>query len=106
MIEFKALFDNNPFFTLTILMSLGITLAYLAKKIHLPMITGYIAAGIIVGEPVLGFVTDRTTHGFAGINYIALGLMSFTIGAHIDFHKLKNSGKRVVSISAGEILLT
>ncbi|MBN2771589.1 MAG: PTS sugar transporter subunit IIA [Spirochaetes bacterium] len=106
MTEIKSLFDNNPFFTLTVLMGLGISLAYLAKKVHLPKITGYITAGILVGEPVLGLVTKEITDGFAGISYIALGLMSFTIGAHIDFHKLKNSGKRVVSISSGEILTT
>ncbi len=103
---FRTLFDDNPFFTLTVLMALGISFGYLAKFVRLPKITGYITAGILVGEPVLGLVTKDITDGFSGISYIALGLMSFTIGAHIDFHKLKNSGKRVVSISAGEIAAT
>lgn len=102
----EAINSSNELLSLSILLITGLILGELAKKIHLPRITGYIFGGIIIGNPVLHLISEHNMDRLGSINLIALGLMSITIGAHLNFHKLKNSGKRVLAVSVGEILLT
>jgi len=81
-------------------------LGEIASRIRLPRITGYIFGGILIGKPFLHLISEHNMDRLGSINLIALGLMSITIGAHLNFHKLRNSGKRVAMVSACEILLT
>jgi len=97
---------NNEIFILALLVVLGLILAELANKIHLPRISGYILSGIIIGHPFLDLITKNDYKNLQNINLIALGLMSITIGAHLNFHKLKNSGKRVVFVLFSESFLS
>ena len=98
--------ENNEIFILSLLVILGLILAELANKIHLPRISGYILSGIIIGHPVLDLITLDDYENLQNINLVALGLMSITIGAHLNFHKLKNSGKRVIFVLISESFLS
>ncbi len=100
--KLQHLFEQNEILVLGILIITALALAELAKKLHLPRITGYIAAGIIIGNPVLKLISKQGFEGFQVINLLALGLMSITIGSHLNFHKLKISGKRVLAVFLGE----
>lgn len=97
---------GNEILIVALLILLGLIFSRLAKKIHLPQITGYIVAGIIIGNPVLHLISKENFHSLHNINLIALGLMSITIGAHLNFYKLKNSGRRVLSVLIGESLVS
>ena len=97
---------NNEIFILALLVILGLVLAELANKIHLPRITGYILSGIIIGHPFLDLITHNDYKNLQNINLVALGLMSITIGAHLNFHKLRNSGKRVIFVLLSESSLS
>lgn len=89
---------------LSLLIIMGLVFARLAVKIRLPQITGYIIAGIIIGNPFLHLISHRNFESLHNVNLIALGLMSITIGAHLNFHKLQNSGKRVMGVVLFESL--
>ncbi len=78
----------------------------IAKKLRLPSILGYMAGGVFMGHDILNLISEKTNETLEIINYIALGLMSLTIGTHINFHKLKNSGRRIFITSFFEISLT
>ncbi len=93
---------HNEILIMSLLIILGLVFSTLAKKIKLPKITGYILAGIVIGDPLLHVITHENFESLQSINLIALGLMSITIGAHLNFHKLKNTGKRVIFVLLGE----
>ncbi len=96
---FNYIYKNGSgILIISLLIITGLVFAQIAKKFKLPQITGYILAGIIIGDPFLHLISKGNFKGFQNINLIALGLMSITIGAHLNFHKLKNSGKRVISV--------
>lgn len=106
ILNFSEIHIENELFLISILALTAIVLGYFAKRLHLPKITGYIAAGIIVGQPVLNLISEESFEKFRPITMFALGLMSITIGAHMNFHKLKTTGKRVVSVFLAESLIS
>ncbi|MFC1670139.1 PTS sugar transporter subunit IIA [Spirochaetota bacterium] len=100
MIEYlqNIIGKGDEILILALLIITGLVFAEIAKKIHLPKITGYIIAGIIIGNPFLHLISPRNFESLQNINLVALGLMSITIGAHLHFHKLQNTGKRVIMV--------
>lgn len=105
-IELRQLLQGNILLTISLLVILGMALAEGADKLHLPKITGYILAGIILGNPGLQLISKVGFQRLHVFNLVALGLMSITIGSHLDFYRLKNSIKRVLAIFLGEITLS
>lgn len=105
ILNLQQLLEQNPILILAILIITAIGLAELAKKIHLPTITGYIVAGIIIGAPFLNLISKENYEKYQVINLLALGMMSITIGSHLNLHKLKISGKRIIAVFLGESVL-
>lgn len=91
----KNIFDHNLILLISLMVVTALALATVCTKLHLPKITGYIFTGILFGDPVLHLFSKENFKDLHSINLIALGLMSITIGSHLNFHKLKNSGKRI-----------
>ncbi len=67
----------------------------LFKKFRLPVITGFMVGGMLMGPTGLDFISHKTSEILQLFNHIALGLMVLTIGTHVNFHRLKNSGRRI-----------
>ena len=105
ILNLQQLFEHNGILILAILIITAVCLSALAKKCHLPKITGYIVAGIIIGAPFLNLISKDNYEKFQVINLFALGLMSITIGSHLNLHKLRISGKRVITVFLGESIL-
>lgn len=61
LINIKELFTQNLLFGLSILLIGGFVFGKLVQKIKLPSITGYILAGLILGQSVLGLVPELYT---------------------------------------------
>ena len=108
MIEYlqNIIGKGDEILILALLIIAGLVFAKIAEKVHLPKITGYIIAGIIIGNPFLHLISPRNFQSLQNINLVALGLMSITIGAHLHFHKLQNTGKRVITVLIFESLLS
>lgn len=99
-------FHSNGILVLALLIILGLIFANIAKIIQLPKITGYIFAGIVIGDPLLHLISPESQGNLNSFNLIALGLMSITIGAHLNFFKLKLSGRRILFVFFFESLFT
>lgn len=97
---------GNEILILSLLIILGLIFSKIAVWLRFPQITGYIVAGIVIGNPVLHLISPRNFQSLHNINLVALGLMSITIGAHLNFNKLQNSGKRVAGVLIGETILS
>ncbi len=86
-----------------ILLGAGLLLAYLGKTLKLPSVTGYILAGIILGPSGFKILsTSIVDEKLAHFTEIALMLIAFGIGEHIEFKKIKTVLKSVSFIGIAE----
>ena len=75
-----------------------------ARWLKLPIILGYLAAGIVVGPYGLGLVQDlETINALATIGVI---LLLFTLGLELSLSELKRIGRVAVWGGSAQILLT
>lgn len=88
---------------LAILLGSGFAVAKLGQRIRLPSVTGYILAGLLLGPTCLSFVTeDSIGSNLKHFTQIALMLIAFGIGEHLDIKRLKHSIKAVGCIGLAE----
>ncbi len=92
---------------LAVILSSGFFAARLGRLIKLPAVTGYIAAGITLGPMGLGLIDHqglgvRLEH----FNQLALMLIAFGIGEHLEIKRLRSRARLVLTVAAGEIIAT
>ena len=87
ILQYRTLFIYNPIFGAGILLIAGWLIGNVVSKIKLPHITGYIIAGILVGDSMLGIFPHQTGKGFSIITEIALGIIAITIGGEFYWGK-------------------
>jgi Kef-type K+ transport system membrane component KefB/nucleotide-binding universal stress UspA family protein len=88
---------------LALLLAAGFLAAKAAQAIRLPSVTGYIVAGVVMGPSCLNAVTEQTLeHDLGHFTTIALMLIAFGIGEHLDLAHLRHSARSVGYIGVGE----
>ncbi len=85
---------------LSIALILGYGSAWLLGKLHLPAVTGYLVAGLLLS--VFKVIPMTSLHGFAIISDIALGFIAFAIGSEFKLDFLRKLGKAPLVIAALE----
>ncbi len=63
-------------------------MAFIANKLKLPLLVGYIIAGIIIG-PFTGGVTVTNVHQIELLAEIGVGLLLFSIGLDLSFKEIR-----------------
>ncbi len=87
-------------FGIAVLLATGLLFAKVAQLIRLPSVTGFIVAGLVLGPSCLGLLTSEIIgHQLDHFTQIALMLIAFGIGEHIELHRLGDVAKDVVYIS-------
>ena len=76
-------------FSFGIVLLAAYMLAKVLKTIHLPLISGYIFAGILAGPYVTGFLTGDMVSRLGLVNDIALSFIALTAGAALDIDKFR-----------------
>lgn len=99
----RELLAQHAFFSLGILLLLGFIAGKLVNRIGLPEITGFIIAGLVVGEAFLGFVPRHMDEGLSLVTEVALGLIALTIGGEFYWVKLKRLGKAIVIVTVVQL---
>jgi len=79
-------------------------LGRLVKPLGLPMVTGYLIFGVLVGPAVLGLVTKQEIGYLTLINDLAVSLIALTAGGEIRISFLKKAWKRIVTVAAVEMV--
>ena len=105
--------------TATILISLslallsGLLLSRLAKLIHLPAITAYLVAGVLIGPYILGAIgipgfgiSRAQISSFGIICDLALGFIAFSMGSEFRISALKKIGKQATAIGIIQAVFT
>ena len=92
----------------------GLMLSRLTKLIHLPTVTAYLVAGLLLGPfcigalklPGLGFNSLAQVEGMSIITQTALGFIAFTIGNEFRLSQLKATGKKAITIGILQAVIT
>ena len=92
----------------------GLMLSRLTKLIHLPAVTAYLIAGLLLGPfcigalklPGLGFNSLAQVEGMSILTQTALGFIAFTIGNEFRLSQLKATGKKAITIGILQAVIT
>jgi len=92
----------------------GLLLSRLTKLIHLPAVTAYLVAGLLLGPFVLGrlgvsglgFGSLEQVETMSIITQTALGFIAFTIGNEFRVSQLKAMGSRAIIIGILQAVIT
>ncbi|MFC1529043.1 cation:proton antiporter [Candidatus Latescibacterota bacterium] len=76
----------------------------LAEKIKLPSITGYIIAGIVLSQSMLGMIHQEIAHQLTSVTEIALGIIALTIGGEFYHQKLRKIGSTIFIMIFFEVI--
>jgi len=77
----------------------GLAMSRVVKLLHLPNVTGYLVAGLILGGYGLKLVDVENLEGLSVITSIALGFVAFSIGGEFKLKHLKQLGGQVLIIT-------
>ena len=92
----------------------GLMMSRLTKKLHLPAVTAYLVAGLLmgpfivgaIGVPGLGFNSLHQVEGLRIVTQTALGFIAFTIGNEFRLSQLRATGKAAITIGILQAVLT
>jgi Kef-type K+ transport system membrane component KefB len=102
----KAVLGEHPMFGAGLLLMSGYLIGKLAAKLKLPEVTGYILAGLLVGESVTGIFPRQMNQSFVIITETALGLIALAIGVEFSASKLRRIGRATVLINLTQVGVT
>ena len=83
----------------------GGVLGWVAARLRLPRITGYIFAGILLSPSVLPLLDREQVSEFTTLGLVLLGIIGFAIGCSIRFKELTGLGRSIACITAIQGLL-
>lgn len=100
--------------SLSIAIFAGLMLSRVAKLMHLPAVTAYLVAGILVGPYCLGmlgvegfgFINKADVDKYAILSDVALGFIAFSIGNEFRLSQLKKTGKQATIIGIFQAVFT
>lgn len=92
----------------------GLMLSRLTKLIHLPAVTAYLIAGLLLGPfclgllqiPGLGYNSAQQVEGMRIVTQTALGFIAFTIGNEFRMTQLKKMGSSAIIIGILQAVIT
>jgi len=92
----------------------GLMLSRLTKLMHLPAVTAYLVAGLLLGPfclgalklPGLGFNSLEQVEGLSIVTQTALGFIAFTIGNEFRLGQLKAMGSAAIVIGILQAVIT
>ena len=92
----------------------GLILSRVTKLMHLPAVTAYLVAGLLLGPfclgalkvPGLGFNSLEQVETLGIVTQTALGFIAFTIGNEFRLHQLKAMGSSAITIGILQAVIT
>ena len=92
----------------------GLMLSRLTKLVHLPTVTAYLIAGLLIGPFAigrlqvqgLGFNSLAQVEGLSVVTQTALGFIAFTIGNEFRMSQLKATGAKAITIGVLQAVIT
>lgn len=89
----------HPIVGLAAAMAVGLLLTRIVKLVHLPNVTGYLIAGLIVGPCCLNLLSHDLLASVEILVTLALGFIAFSIGGEFKLSHLRQIGGKAVTIT-------
>lgn len=96
----------NALLAVGLILLVAILFGHLFRYLRLPEITGYLAAGILMGPSALDFISSETVTTLHVMSEIALGIILFSIGTAFNFDHLLAVGRKIAIVSVTEAIIT
>lgn len=96
----------NMLLIVSIAMIAGLLVSRLARLVHLPNVTAFLVAGLIIGPCVSGLITKEQTATMNVVSEAALGFIAYSIGAEFRLDHLRRIGKGPLVITVCQGLST
>lgn len=90
--------------SIAIMLASGFLLTRITKRLHLPNVTGYIIAGVIIGPWCLNLVPSEYIGQMDFVTDLALAFIAFGVGKYFKLSSLKANGKNMVILTLFESL--
>lgn len=90
--------------SLALAMLVGLLFTRLAKLVHLPNVTAYLVAGLLIGPSCLGLVPSGVLKSMDIISTVALGFIAFSIGNEFRLEDLKQIGRQATIVGIVQAL--
>lgn len=103
----------SVFLTLAVMIFCGMAFGRFAKHLHLPNVTGYLVAGLLIGPAIPSFFPDLAYRGLVTaemlpsldlLSSLALGFIAFSIGNEFKIDYFKRVGATPIVIAVFESL--
>ena len=99
---------------LSVAMFAGLMMTRPLSKFHLPDVTAYLIAGVLIGPcclgalkiPGLGFHSFEELEGLKLVSLVALGFIAFSIGNEFRLSQLRQTGRQAVTIGILQAVAT
>ena len=101
---------------LSVALIAGLLMSRLAKAVHLPAVTSYLLAGLLLGPFFLGrlglsdfgigFGTLEQVDSLSLITQVALGFIAFVIGNEFRLSALESMGKQAITVGILQAVVT
>ena len=98
--------DPNSLWTLGLLMGVALAVGGLGRFMHLPKVTTYLMAGMILGPSILDWVPKEHIKQLEPLTELAIALVLFQLGCHFPMARVRRILPRVLRLSAGELTAT
>ena len=105
---------NTTLICLALAVIAGLLMSRPAKKLHLPAVTAYLVAGLLIGPfclgalgvPGIGFQSLHQVEGFSVLTQAALGFIAFAMGNEFRLTQLKAMGSKAIVIGILQAVVT
>ncbi len=92
----------NILCALAVAMAVGMAMTRVIKLIHLPNVTAYLIAGLLVGPFILNVLTPEMNNMLSIVSDVALGFIAYSIGGEFKLSYIKEIGVKPLVITAFE----
>lgn len=90
--------------SLAIILAAGFLMTRITKRFHLPDVTAYILAGILIGPHVLKLIPEELAAHMEFVTDLALAYIAFDVGKYFKLDRLRQNGRRIFVITLFEAL--
>lgn len=105
---------NTTLICLALAVVAGLLMSRPAKKLHLPAVTAYLVAGLLIGPfclgalkiPGVGFHSLHQVEGFSMLTQVALGFIAFAMGNEFRLSQLKAMGSKAIVVGVVQAVVT
>ena len=102
----KTSFAHHIIFSAGLLLTIGYLFGQLSEKLKLPAITGYIIAGILIGDSGFQLIGHENLSILTILSEITLSFIAVIIGGEFSFYKLRLYGTKVIMITLAQMFCT